>query len=903
MTHQKWTQIESILDRLLDLPEEERLKQLEKVCSGDLNLMKQVEDVLSAMKQAGDFLETPLTLDSEDMLDSISPPAPERGLKPGTKVGVYEIVRQIGRGGMGSVYLAERADKQFKKVVAIKVVRQGMDTEDILKRFHNERQILASLNHPNIAKLLDGGVTPDGYPYFVMEYISGIPLDVYCDRNKLTILERLQLFRVVCEAIHHAHQNLVVHRDLKPSNILITGEGQVKLLDFGVAKVLNPEISALNAIHTRSDTRILTPEYASPEQVRGEQITTASDVYSLGVVLYELLTGHRPYRLAGVIQKEIERVILEEEPTRPSTVITQVEQTKREDGTTESVSPEQISKARNTNTDRLRRRLRGDLDNIILMAMRKEPKRRYSSAENLSEDIQRHLQEQPVVARKDTPGYRLQKFVKRHTVGVAAAFLVIVSMVTGLYISIWQAQIAAEERNTAEQISEFMVNIFEVSDPSETRGDLLTAHEILDQGAERLDEELADQPEIKAKMLDVIGRVYRSLGSYQRAQPLLLEALSIRREHNGDEHEEVASSLNNLATLYQDMGNYHEASRHYNEALAIRKLLLGDEHPEIAAILNSLAEQQWYLGNLNAADSLFRQTLDMQLKLLGNDHPDVAQTLNDLGYVLYAKGELDVAEPMLRQALEVATQTQGNIHPQVATVLVNLANLLETKRDLPAAERYLRDALRIDQTLHPDGHPDVAITLLNLGRVLTAQGDHETAESMYLEALDVQKQYLGEEHPSVAQTMGSLAQLEETKGNFEVAEDYYNQSLYIYEKLLGEDHLYVAITLNKLARLERNMHSYDLAQQHFTRALNIYRDTLPAGHLRIGTALLGYGQLLFMQNRFREAEVSLIEGYEILSETSDGENEISSQALQLIISLYDAWDKPDQAAQYRSLMD
>src|SRR5581483_2152350 len=419
MNPERHQQITDLLAEALELEPGKRPAFLESACAADPQLRREVESLIASFEQSPSFIETPAFAGSPGLIDGS--PIEDGEPMEGRRIGQYQIVREIGHGGMGAVYLAERAE-EYREKVALKIVKRGMDTDFVLRRFRHERQILASLHHPNIAHLLDGGSTEDGLPYFVMEYIEGEPIDQYCDHHNLPVIERLKLFRTVCAAVYYAHQNLVIHRDIKPGNILITADGTPKLLDFGIAKILNPEISQ-TVEKTATMMRLMTPEYASPEQVRGEPVTTASDVYSLGVVLYELLTGHKPYRIASILPSDIERVICEQEPTRPSTAISRVEERMTYDGESVRVTPEAVSRTREGQPEKLQRRLRGDLDNIVLMALRKEPGRRYASVEHFSEDVRRHLEGLPVTARRDTMGYRAGKFVRRHKAGVAAAAL------------------------------------------------------------------------------------------------------------------------------------------------------------------------------------------------------------------------------------------------------------------------------------------------------------------------------------------------------------------------------------------------------------------------------------------------------------------------------------------------
>src|SRR5438874_4371927 len=408
-----WEKVQALFEQALELPETERAKFLEQKCIGDDALRREVESLLDSHASAGAFIdERSLFFSEEDFQNG------DEAVPPGQLIGAYRIVREIGRGGMGAVYLAERADEQYQKQVAIKLIKRGMDTDSVLRHFRNERQILASFDHPNIARLFDGGMTKDGLPYFIMEYVEGVPIDKYCDAHNLSVAERLKLFREACAAVSYAHRHTVIHRDIKPSNILVTEEGVPKLLDFGIAKILQPD-SAGQSMLTLTGMRAMTPEYASPEQVRGELVTTASDVYSLGVVLYEVLTGVSPYRFTSHAPRDVERAITEQEPTRPSTA---------------------IGSNRNRHSEISNQKLlRGDLDNILLMALRKVPARRYQTVDQFADDIRRHLESRPVLARKDTIGYRTRKFARRNRVAVAAAFLILVSLIGGLIATALQS--------------------------------------------------------------------------------------------------------------------------------------------------------------------------------------------------------------------------------------------------------------------------------------------------------------------------------------------------------------------------------------------------------------------------------------------------------------------------------
>jgi serine/threonine protein kinase len=424
----RWSRVEALYHAARERDAGERAAFLDAACVGDADLRREMESLLAQPTDDG-FLSVPAMATPTGT--DLTPPM------EGRRLGHYLVLREIGRGGMGAVYLAARADDVFHKEVAIKVVRTGLGATDILRRFRQEREIVASLDHPAIARLIDGGSTEEGMPYFVMDYVDGQPIDAWCDRHTLNVTERLKLFRVVCAAVQHAHQRLVLHRDLKPANILVTSEGDVKLLDFGIAKLLGRHHLAESQPNTETAMRVMTPRYASPEQIRGEGVYTPSDVYALGIVLYELLTGHWPYRVPGPLLHEVVRAICEDEPTRPSTVVSQVEDVIEEVPTARPLTPEAVSQVREGTPARLRRRLEGDLDNILLKALQKDPSRRYSSVEQFSEDVRRHLEGLPVSARKDTVAYRASKFVRRHRVGVAAVALIALSLFASVMTIFW----------------------------------------------------------------------------------------------------------------------------------------------------------------------------------------------------------------------------------------------------------------------------------------------------------------------------------------------------------------------------------------------------------------------------------------------------------------------------------
>ena len=595
MTPERWREIQGLLHDALERPSSERGAFLEQACADDATLRSEVLSLLSSADEAGDFLETPMVPDADGV-------AAEEPLR--RRIGPYLVDRLLGRGGMGSVYLAVRADEQYEKRVAIKVVARG--TDFVLRRFRQERQILAGLEHPNIARLLDGGNTDDGLPYFVMEYVEGEPITTFCDRGGLGVEERLFLFRAVCGAVHFAHQNLIVHRDIKPGNILATADGVPKLLDFGIAKLLNPDPAPQASDTTVAGLRLFTPEYASPEQIRGERITTSSDVYSLGALLYELLTGRRPYRVKSRTTEEIARAVLEEEPEKPSTAVTRP----REGGA--------MADARVGEPQKLKRLLSGDLDTIVLKAMRKEPHRRYASAEQLSEDIRRHLEELPVTARKDTVRYRMEKFLRRHKAGVAAAALVFLSLIGGIVATSWQARIARREHERAERRFKDVRRLsnsflFEFHDAIQNLAGSTPARELLVKraleylgtlareagGDSSLQSELAEAYE---KLGEILGGSGANLGDTAGAVATYRAALGIREAllaadpKSAADADALASCLETLAGILGRAGNADEAFRLVQRALGIRERLVKAD-PRSPALRRGLARAHFSLSN------------------------------------------------------------------------------------------------------------------------------------------------------------------------------------------------------------------------------------------------------------------------------------------------------------------
>ncbi len=859
MTPERYQQIKELYQSALELEPEKRLSWLAEACATDEELFRDVETLLAEAGETRTFLEPLAQLPVVPLRDALGSPLAMLG----QMIGPYKILRELGQGGMGTVFLAERADEEFQKRVALKLVKRGMDTDDILARFRHERQILASLDHPHIARLLDGGTTTDGLPYFVMEHIEGQPIDKYCAAHKLTTEQRLQLFRTVCDAVHYAHQNLVVHRDLKPSNILVTpasegNPGTVKLLDFGIAKILNPDMFPDTVLPTRTWDRPMTPAYASPEQVRGQQITTASDVYSLGVILYELLTGQRPYEVKGIAPHEIAQIVCETEPVRPSTAVIRSVTTKEDSG---------VNKTAGTDADRLRRRLQGDLDNIVLMALRKEPARRYASVEQFSEDIRRHLAGLPVIAREDTFGYRAEKFIKRNQVAVAAAGVFALLLVAFVVTLLLQSQrvrrerdLAQAERDKAAQVSRFLVELFKVNDPSEAKGNQITARELLDKGAERIKLELQAQPALQANLMHTMGDAYRSLGLFDRALPLLENALQTRQRLYGNENVETAETLQNLALLRMEHGDFAEAEPLARAALDARRKLYGDNHKAIASSLNNLGYLFYLKREYQTAEPLFRQAIEMQRGLLGDEDAELASYQSNLGTLLQETRRTDEAEPLLRQALNTSRKLLGEAHPTSVSNLNNLAVLLLNKQDLAGAEQAFRELVAAGRKLYGEENHHVGLYLANLGYVLTQRGNNAEAETILRRALEIRSKVFPADNPEVGHSAILLGRLLTTQGKFQEAEPL------------------------------------------LRRAVETFRNKFPKTSTMTADAENVLGACLTGLRRYDEAEPLLLKSYETIYAVKGNKTKLAQTALDRLARLYDAKGQPAKAAQYRAAL-
>jgi serine/threonine protein kinase len=723
-------------------------------------------------------------------------------------IGVYRLLERIGQGGMGDVWLAEQ-ETPVRRRVALKLIRAGMNTREIVARFESERQALALMDHPAIAKVFDAGATAEGLPYFAMEYVAGVPVTQYCDTHCLSVYERLKLFVQVCSGVQHAHQRAMIHRDLKPSNILVTqvdDKPVPKIIDFGIAKATTPHLTHETML-TLVGTPIGTLQYMSPEQATfgEEDVDTRSDVYSLGVVLYELLTGTLPLNLTAngnVAFHEVFRRIREEDAARPSTRI--------------RTSGEHAPRAacdRQTEPGALSKQLKGDLDSIALKALEKDRSHRYGSPSELADDIERYLHNQPVLAVPPSFAYRARKFVRRHRISVAAsAALAVAAVVLIVSLTVASIRIARErdranrEALAAERVSDFLVGTFKVSDPDQSRGNNITAREVLDRGARQIDTDLAGQPYLQARLMVTMSRVYEGLGLYEPAKQLARKAVELQQRVLGADNRETLASQsllarlmqyqarfpeseklyrdtlerqqrafgsedidtlrtrNGLAGLLNEEGHYADAEKLLTEVLPVVDRVSGPESPESFAVLNNLAVatdgSRQYAKEAALSEELYRR----RLRKLGPDHPETLGSMQNLAYAYYRQGKYAEAERLQRQGLEIARRVQGNDHPRVLIAQGNLANTLLSEGKLREAEALQRDALQGRlRVLGPD-HQETQFAIANLANILLAQKRYREAEALYLQALQGEIKVLGERHPEIAYAWYNLATVAAAQG-------------------------------------------------------------------------------------------------------------------------------------------
>jgi eukaryotic-like serine/threonine-protein kinase len=789
--------VRSVLEEALDLDPDSQQEWVRLQCADEPDVQREVEALLVADRRSEGFLDPP---PGPGAAVADLDPDLERATEPPRRLGPYRLLRCLGRGGMSAVYLAVRADDEYRQRVAVKILRQGMGP-DARRRLRVERQILAALDHPYIARFLFGDTTADGLPFFAMEFVEGLRVDEYCRRRRLSVDERLDLFLKICSAVEYAHRNLVVHRDLKPGNILVTDDGTPKLLDFGIAKLLAPGLAPAGSVATTARwARVLTPAYASPEQIWGEPITTATDVYSLGVLLYELLTGAPPLRFGDAAPGEVERAVREQEPRRPSAAALDPDGS---GGTT-----------RDRPRRELHRRLAGDLDQILLKALRKEPNRRYSSVERFAEDLRRHLRGEPVRARKGTLAYRSNRFLKRHRwqTAAGAAFLITVLAFAAAFASQAgrirrQADQIAQQRDQArhesderQRILTFFEDVFTRVGELERKGHELKAAETLNLGVQMVGER-HEEPEVTADLLAILGRDLASVQQFQQAESALGDALAIRRRVFGEDSVPAALTYHDLSGVSFQLARYEEAEQRARRAVELIRRHRGDDDLDLADALINLATALYAQRRYDEAEPLFRESLAIRRKRLGDEDPKVVQSLNHLGLALASRGRYDEAEGTLRQALTIQRRVAGPLDWTLAYTLNNLAFALQEKGDLDAAEPLLDEAVSIWRKTLADDDPQLGFALQGLGRLYLKRGEPRRAEAVFTEYRALAERSLPPGHWLRAQAASLLGAALAAEGRDAEAEPLLADALEVLRAARGAGQRDTRFTAAALSRL------------------------------------------------------------------------------------------------------
>src|SRR6266576_1858796 len=868
MNAARWEQIQALFHAVADLPDPAQRASLEAQCAEDPALMTEVLSLLEEDARGDSLLDRDAARVAGQVLEEAIPPALLE-----QHFGPYRMKRLLGQGGMGVVYLAERED--LGSVAAIKILRDAWLSPDRRERFASEQRTLAQLNHPAIARLYDADTLPDGTPWFVMEYVDGVPLTVFCELHASSIPERLRLFRAVCEAVEHAHRHLIVHRDLKPSNILVKPDGSVKLLDFGIAKQLDSLEGP--ADRTRTGLRLMTPAYAAPEQFLGEPVGIHTDIYTLGVVLYELLTGRLPFHLANRTPSEAETAVVEQRPERPSAAAKE-----------KSIS----------------RRAWADLDVLCLTAMHIEPQRRYRTVEALIRDIDHYLAGEPLEARPDTFGYRIGKFVRRNWQPVSAAaasLLVVVSLVVFYTVRLATARNAAvAEAGRTQRIQRFMLNLFQGGDEAVGPADSLRVVTLLDRGVQEA-QALDGEPAVQAELRETLGSIYQKLGKLERADSLLGAALDQRRSLFGPDNAEVARSLVALGRLRIDQAQDEEAERLAREGLEMSKRQLRPHDPAIASATLALGQILEDRGRYAEAIEVLEEAVRLRRAAGGPPTPELASSMRELANTHFYAGHLAVADSLDRLVLAMTRRLNGERHPLVAEDLINLGAVQQEWGHYKEAEQYYRLALDITQAFYGPNHYKTAAALTILGRALRfePQGNAEAAR-LFERALVIRERVFGKVHPQVASTLNELAGVALARNRFAEAEALARRVLAIYRTVHGGKHAFTGVGVSNLASVYVAQQQYARAEPLYREAIEIFTESQGAEHLNTGIARIKLGRTLLRQRRYAEAVRETLAGYQILTKQTDPGVSWLVNAREDLVAAYDSLGHPDKAAKFRA---
>ena len=880
-------------------------------------------------------------------------PAPRVGAPPdditipGYEIsGRYRLLERLGEGGMGEVFLAEQSEP-VRRRVALKIIKLGMDTKEVVARFEAERQALALMNHPNVARVFDAGATEQGRPYFVMEHVPGVSITEYCDRERLTTKQRLALFQQVCHAVQHAHQKGIIHRDIKPSNVLVMmqdGQPVPKVIDFGVAKAINQRLTE-KTVFTEQGRLIGTPEYMSPEQAEmtAVDIDTRTDIYSLGVLLYELLVGSLPFDSKALRQAgyaAVQQIIRQSEPPKPSTRLSLL-------GEASST----ISARRRSDPSTLARQIRGDLDWIVMKCLEKDRTRRYASASDFAADIQRHLSHQPVIAGPPSAAYRVRKFVRRNRALVSASAVVFLTLVAGVVGTASQAVIATRQRDRAklaetqqsrarsaeetqrkvaerrekeateaqrlaqkragqlETVTEFQASMLSGIDAEQMGRGIIAAQR---QGiAEGLENQGASADEIETALAS-FDELVRKTNATNLAlkvidENVLARAVETIEKDFADQPLVEAALRQTVGNTYTNLGLYPQALPQMERALALCRRNLGDDHPHTLISIHNMGYLLQSMGKLAEAEPYYSEALESRRRLLGDDHPETLGSMGSMGYLLSSMGNLAESQPYFRKALEGNRRVLGDDHPDTLTWINNMGALLDTMGKLAEAEPYYREALEARRRVLGDDHPRTLTSINNMGVLLKAMGKYAEAETYYREALEGKRRVLGDDHPNTLTSINNMGVLLKEMGKYAEAETYCHEALEGRRRVLGDDHPNTLMSMHNMGRLLRDLGRLDEAEALGAEAVRGATAKLAPSHaFRLGT-LVQHGRTLTAVQRFGEAETELLEAYEGYVETRGRDHRYTKGAVEALVDLYDAWHaaEPDQgydakAAEWRA---
>jgi serine/threonine protein kinase/Tfp pilus assembly protein PilF len=880
MDSTRWERIQTLFHEVADLPEPEQRALLQSSCADDNGLMADVLALLEEDARGACLLDRDLAQVAHDVLDETLPTS-----LPFKEFGPYRIKQALGEGGMGVVYLAERTD--LGSLVAIKLLRDAWLSPARRERFASEQRTLAQLTHPSIARLYDADTLDDGTPWFVMEYVDGVPLTEYCLEHACSIEERLQLFRAVCEAVQYAHQHAVIHRDLKPSNILVKADGTIRLLDFGIAKQLESLETPTSKDQTMTGLRLMTPAYAAPEQVRGDRVGVHTDVYSLGVILYELLAGELPFDLSKLTPGEAEAMIVGQDPEKPASVV------------------KRIAQRPNVNIPSVSKTAWADLDVLCLTAMHKDMQRRYPSVEALIRDIDHYLKGEPLEARSDTFRYRLGKFVRRNSRAVSAAvivFTIVVGLVVFFTVRLAKARNAAlEEAARTQRIQRFMMNLFQGGDESVGPGDSMRVVTILDRGVQEA-ESLNGDPKVQAELYQTLGTIYDQLGKFDQADSLLRSAVDRRKSLFGADSAEAAESLVALGQLRSDQAQYDEAEQLIRQGLDMTKRHLPPTHPRVGRALYALGEVLVNEGKYGQGIQVLNEAVQIQ-SAPGGVPADLAETLTELANAQFYAGHLDVSNSLNLRVVAMDRQLYGERHPNVAEDLINLGAIQTEWGNYAITERYYRQALDIIQGFYGKDHPETASVMTLLGRSLNNQGRFNESADMLREALGIQERVYGQVHPRVASALGELGKVAMQQGKLDEAEADFRRQADIYREVYKGKHYYIGAALANLGGVYMEHKQYPRAEQSFRDALQIYAQTLPADHLNVAIARIKLGRALMPQHRYKDAEAESLAGYAILMKQTNPPANWLLNARKDLVEEYGALHQPENAARFQAELD